>query len=768
MFSGKRKHYVDTQTVRVVPDEQVPPGVTPALIEAIFRGESLAGALINYTTSSGFLKFRRYFKYAEGGNYYYGLPDARVLESGAGLSIAQPIIEGIVGGPVTMEYFHFRPLNNHHMAMTHLNDNLGYDEVSNEITSLSATKGFPVYLTKTVVIHNVSTDPERAFDVNGLGQWGRSSQAGFNPNRPFNISTAWQNRITDQEVRFSQAEPEGVEIHYSWEDDTDPLNPVIHDEFITLNLSAYDGDTEYFHAKYTYNGGADVGYWFYDVADGTYPSLDGLYGANYTNPGRFFPIVPFRREDNRITSGDPSYASSVALLDKLGLGFEDINATMHEDPDIGDIDSAVMMCAVPINSQNPIDIEYLHLFFSDRHATLPSDATQIDYTEVPTIFSRYGIAARAQQSYTMEFADADFRMFFSFDRLRKRLVRGSIGPIGTYENVLIELQPTSVFELTAAISQAIADGYVEGQKIRSIRKQISNNVYEEIEILNPKARYEIYKNKGAEGTAEDEKCLIPVDYDLANEITILRMPQLLYRSLRFVFNAHVSQHVAWYETGTFAKILTIAAVVLTIFTFNPGWQAIGAALAAGGVAAAAMALIKMIAIEILRQLVFQFVLAELIDLIGIENAFWIALAAATIGGYQAVKGNLRAIAIGNLTSINLLQLSTNLIKAAENHMRVIYNEFLHEYSEFELYKQEVIQELEEVRELTDTKKLLDPYAFVGQEPLIMLGEPPSALFYRTVHIQNIGTRTREITENFVQNALQLPTVHETIIRNQFR
>jgi hypothetical protein len=59
---------------------------------------------------------------------------------------------------------HFRPLNNTHQAWKHLTENLGYDHATNEITSLSTTKGFPVFLNKIVAVHETE-DGEDFVDV---------------------------------------------------------------------------------------------------------------------------------------------------------------------------------------------------------------------------------------------------------------------------------------------------------------------------------------------------------------------------------------------------------------------------------------------------------------------------------------------------------------------------------------------------------------------------------------------------------------------------
>ncbi len=57
---------------------------------------------------------------------------------------------------------------------------------------------------------------------------------------------------------------------------------------------------------------------------------------------------------------------------------------------------------------------------------------------------------------------------------------------------------------------------------------------------------------------------------------------------------------------------------------------------------------------------------------------------------------------------------------------------------------------------------LNPFEFIGEEPLIVWGEAPNDLYNRTVHSGNIGMAGIEMIKSYVDVALTLPRLNNTV------
>ena len=752
IFSSKKKHFVDTQVARVVEDEFIPNAAQDALFKSIFSEVGLTTAIKNEALNGGFRNFNKMYRFAEKDRYAYGLPNAAIVGSSDGFPLAQQQIETEVGAPVDLEYLHFRPLNNIHQGWKHITDNLGYDYTNNQITGLSTEKGSEVYLEKLVAVH--STEVGRGIEVTGLGSFQSSSFSGFSPETP---ATALKALVAQQEIRYGAAENESVEIHYIWIQDDEIVR-----ESVVLDLSSFDTDREFYQAKYTYveSTVTKTGYWTYDTVTGSNNQLNGVYAKEYTDPGTYFPIVPFRSEGQNMA--DPSlheteeYLSTVKLLEYINIDYQEFSDAMHEDPDIGNVDQAVMMMGVPINAEHQTDIEYLFRYFKGIIDQLPPEATRINYDEPPNLESeRFGFTAAPDQSYALQISDADFRTTLSFDKVRSRLRAGDVAGVGEFTNTLANQDITS----GPVRNDDITDG-IDNLTQRVLQHQLMPGVYEEIIVHNINIRYDITSELGTEGGGNDDVTLIPIDYEVANQMPVLARQEIYYRSLHLVFNSHVIQTVKWYQRGAFKILLTVAALIVTLLTYGVTWKSFVAALAnATASTAAAAAFLKFVLVEYIKSYVVQFAFTELIEEIGIESALWLAIAAATVGVYKAFDAG--KIVQGSLAD-NLITASNGLVTGAQNVLRQEFSKYQADLEAFELYKDEQIEELEEIQKLLNTNAFLDPFTFIGRQPMVLFGENPDAYFNRTVHSGNVGMVSINIIQNFVENSLTLPRMHETV------
>tara|TARA_B110000902_G_scaffold77495_1_gene92130 strand:+ start:11670 stop:13949 length:2280 start_codon:yes stop_codon:yes gene_type:complete len=749
-FSTKKKRFYDTSLVRVIEDDRVPNIIQTAMYRSLFSGRDFTPVLKESLVGASFRNFKKMYNFAERGDYFYGLPDVRLLKASDGFELAKAQIETEVGFPVTLKYMHFRPLNNIHMGLKHLEDNLGYDPISNEVVGLLRPEGWKVYLEKLVAVHETAPglEPEEA----ALGNWGRSTQAGYTPRRPGLGDNALGTLVQDEELRVGESETESVEIHTMWYDED---TSTYHDEFTVLDLSSYDGDQEYYQAKYTYTDGSGqehAEYWFYDPEVGSNTALNTVFDpGEYTAPGTYFPITVFRKSftDQTATAlqDTEAFTSTTEMLDILGLDYAALGESINENPDVNFIKQAVMMMGVPIVSQNPIDMDYLFNYFRSIGTITPDPPGPTEGSN-----PRLGndLNSTPSESFAVEISDADFRLVMSYDAIRVRIRAGSIGDVGTVTNVM---GPLSVYDLFTEGGQG-PSGYgnaIPSSEVRTFSKQLTETTYEEIRVINPRVRYPIRGESGSSATGTDDTFLVPLDAAIVNQVNFLDRESLYHRSLYFVFNSQVTQKTKWYQTGLFKAVLFIIAIVITIYNVKLGIEAFA-------MAQTLTIAIQQLIIQIVITAAITEVIVEVVKLVGVDIAAILAVIAfiASYGKYQGIFDFIK------FSAIELLSLGNGLISAINQTQAQAFSDYSDEFAEFAATSKTKWEELEAANKLLDTNPgILDLGLITRQVPLIVVGESPEAYYNRTIHSGNVGVQTLKFIQNYVPISLKLPEVKDT-------
>jgi len=769
IFSTKKKHFVDTQVQRVIEDDMVGDPTLKVMVETIFKPKSdISTDLLNSALHGAHRQFESYYNYAADPNgYIHGLPDLKLQTSNDGVALAEAEIQSHAGAgvPITIEYLHFRPLNNEHMALRHLTDNLGYSYSTGEINSLSAPNGANVYLEKLVSVHE--TGPGQEPEDTAIGAINGDAAASPSP-----INATWatpqdlRNLVIRSEIRIGTTEVESVEIHTIW-DILDASGSYVLDasnnrtfgrNIIVLNLTAYDTDREYYQAKYIITATAAWVYWIYDTESGSNTALNEIFDIpSSMSPGTYFPFAVFRSEGtNRATAALAStneYITTEKLLSKLGVEYQVMADAMHQDSEIDNVDQAVMMMAIPINSTNDIDVEYLYRFFEDLYTKLPATATD------PNVFSSniagfsnspFGGYGGTQISHSLNFSDADFEMALSYGSILRTYHAGQIGDgsIGNVENVSTVITNGTSTQFNN--SSTIMAGAVGGQN-RFIRMQLNEHMFCQFQVRSPRVRYRIYRNKSAEGGAEDDKLLIPLDRDICQFMSPFDREVLYQRSLHMVYNSHVVQKIRWYESGFFKAVLMVIGIVLIAMGNPLGKFAI--AVEAGIQAVIVFVIQEIIIGIVLKAMAFKFLFVQLAKVIGGELLLFIAAIAAIAGIYLDVKDISTFL---KLTAKDMLFLSNSMVSATQEFISDEYADLISEYDAFFEQADELWKEIEEANKDLNSFLGLNPDLFIGLQPAFVEGETPEGYFNRTIHQNNPGTESLKLIENYVSMSLLLP------------
>lgn len=750
-FSAEYDVFVDTTVVRVVEDDQIPDVSRNSVVESVITGKDYTTTLFENLLNNSTANYQKAYNYAKNGHYVYGLPDTHIITSGRGAGEVKAAIEAEIGQTISIEYLEFAPLNHTHMAWQELYNGLGYNRETNEIESLSVAEGFAVYLDKIEPVYQTTDAGEP--EPGHWSQWGESSLSGWTPERQITLSGNYLN----VNPIIGPTETDGYNIHYVWQDD----DGVIHRGSSFTSLTAYV-QQEYFQVRYNYVDTDSVTYarhWTYQYNEGTYPEVDAVYDLVYQTNGTYFPFAVFKR--NYINLADDSlsetsaYQSTSKLLEHLGIDFKSMGASIEENPDSVDIEQAVMMMAVPANSTNTVDIEYLFEFFNKLNDETPYEEVMDNPYAVVINNPYYRDNARSSSertltvpraSYAVVFQDADFRMTLSYGGITKKLKSGVLGKIGTVESdTSTHTYSTSVYNTSENPSHL--NERSSGIN-RIYKKQVSANTYIEIVVIDPTMRYSIEGRYGTVAKAKDDNLLIPLDKLVCDKLGHLTRSKLYPRSLHFVFNSRLVQRLQWFQTHTFRVVLIVVTIAVTLLSGGfTSFLAEFAAAYAAGFTALALFLAKVVLFQLILNYAFRLIVRE----IGVEFAFYLAIVAAATG----IAAHLDMVpGIGENMATTLLVASNGLIYGGNRVQTEDFNALLAEAEDYEDLVEDQLAELERANNLLNSDVHLHPF--------IIFGEKPGEYYNRTIHTGNPGIAGVEFVESFVDASLTLPDITDTL------
>lgn len=759
LFSTKKVTSVNTSILRLIDDKNINSSIPISVISSIMQNdgqivENVLGGLV------GGLGVRAHRMYEYGKKHYaYGNPSSHILIDGQNANLVIDTVKEQVGILASIDYYKYGPLNILHKTWMTLVSDHAYLSSSNTLGNLGQLKGVPVYLQDMQVV--INQDTFNNIEVTGLEQWGTPANAGVTPNRlaiPDVLAT-----YTPYEVENS-AINSYVRVVYTWVVVTPTLvEGVLLNRDITYTdsfnipfiINEADSDSDYFQVKYTINGNS--GYWLYKDGTGTLPALDSIHDTEHNTLGSFFPISYFRfnKTTMEVNPTSNEYKSSKKLVNYLSIKYADMIRDIHDNPDIADVEQAMLMFAVPANTVNQLERRYLFDFFSKLNTEKDTlgqafisniEQSHNQITLGSTIFTKASSDTTTRISMVIQ--DAKFKMVLGLDNVFMRKRVGVIAKVGEYSSIYLKRNSTRKITVRNEITGLLADSTVPvSLPVYLYQHQISEDVYEEIEVSRLQMVYHIWGEYNTIGDELDAILLIPMDYSISSNYMMADRELLYARSLHFVFNSRIITKIKWYQTGIFQVIVLIIAVVITIFTYGATWQASVAAFMALSAPAMAMAVLM----AVLKYIVVSLIMRLFVKLVGVKAAFIVAIIAAVIGIYQGLDAGSIA---GAPWAQELLSISTNLTSSIGDVIKDGMASLAKEAIEFGLYVDTQNELLGKANKLLEGSSILSP--------MIFFGEAPDDFYNRTVHSGNIGIIGLDAVSSYVDVALALPELTDTM------
>ena len=806
-FDSKYITTVGTTVSRGVEDKYIISSAKTGIIAGLFKdnGEQLVEHTLESMANSMGIRTERMYSYAKA-NYPHGLPKATLYSIADGKAVVLAKLAQEVGAN-TNSYYHFGPLNNLHAGWMTVCSTYGYLSSTNELPVLSATKGYPVYLKDLVSVVKEATLEERS---NGsLEQWGPAANAGNVPNRVASPA-ALQTVAEPTPFRVdAAASGDSVTLSYVWEVPTTVIitpattklvngvstvvpavtvvRKILQTEEVSLVTFVPAEDYDYFQVRYIKNNNA--GYWLYRLGAGTHVEIDAIFNSTPTTPGEFFPSIYFRHlstsQDTDKTS--VAYKTSQKMAKYLGVDYQAMIEAIHENPDIAQVDQALLTFAVPANTTNPIEQQYLYDFFDKLYLASGGVAVGNGWSlgnvgsgsvEVGDSGSRalspeeLAVSKLLEKNVTQHIRvtieDARLKTGLSCQGIYKRKKAGVIAAVGKYTSSFIT--ETTAYTYTSNVITGYGPGSTweyEGAPIYSeaeqtltrpidsylYRKQITSNVYEEIQVYDLKMTYYMWGGYSTLGDNLDTILLVPLDRSIIKTYSLADKEDLYARSIHYVFNSRVVTKVKWYQQAIIGDLLTAAAIIWTVVSLGAdGGAAYSAAIAIGATAGQAALIAAVVVLGgILTSMLIVEGLKIFVKLVGAKLAFIAAVIATIYGGFKAIEaGSIK----GAPWATELLQLGNGLASAVSSTIAEAMQALTQEAKAFDLLMEEKTELLEDANKLLEQQTLLSPF--------VIFGESPTDFYNRTIHSGNIGVLGIDSIASYVDIALTLPTINDTL------
>lgn len=737
IFSSKYVTHVGTTAVRVIEDKFLPNSMQQGAFRALLHGSDLIDNILGAAGSSLAITAERFYSYGASA-YVFGTPSGKYQSNFEGASEIQAVLDTLEGSPVLIEYRVFGPPNVLHIGWMKLISEYGYDPTTNKIGALSILKGADVYLHDIEVV--VPEAKLTEYSRMALVQKGTPPNCGVSPSRPITMlagapqAAGYHSPV----IRSATATEDFAKVTYAWETTSTNAQEIstktLHQETLNISNAEYLESADFYQVKYSVGGVSK--YWSYQAGTGTYPQLDSLFGSPATDAGTFFPFVPFRHQQQSMGTDTNSaeYQSLVKATEKIGMNYADILAAIETSESIGDVEQAYLTMAVPAVTTNPIEAKYLFDFFDQLHSNNPEPESV-----APTLADWVSWIQKGDAQISMVIADSKIQMQLTMSGIYKRRLVGSIGDIGSH---------TSLYEA----------GALQGESNLTnphhvYRKQITANLYDEIRVSFLTMRYRVWNEYEVTADELDNILLIPLDRSITRQYTFREREELYARSFHLVFNSRVVQKVKWYQQEWFGIVLKVVAVVILIWSWGSSSSASEALWVLAGTAgyyAAAMYILEMLLVYVYQAAIMNYAMRKLAQEVGIEAAIVIAVVMAAYGMSDSNGGN----SADSTIAASLLQASNGLTQAA---MKGTQDALADIQREMQLLEDEYS---EKDKLLDDARKLLEVTHKV--DPLMVIGEVPENYFLRTVHAGNVGTISLEAVHSYVDLALTLPSLSQTI------
>lgn len=620
------------------------------------------------------------------------------------------------------------------LSITNQTSTLGYDSNNDPITTLYeytsySDNGEPPTITETTTVnagHNLHTT-----SINGLGMTIRK----------------------DEVITYTQEITDSV-------------------EFKSLDLV---DPRKHYIANYSYD---DDGVTQYRIW--THPFDVPVAGLSQNNVNfvedTFYPIVPIRLKNQFLS--DYGSADEIKytkqILKNYGIDLEELESNLGDNPDIADIDRAYIWSGVDISTQSREGKLYVYHFF--EKLVEKSIYSKADFDTWYTEFSHYRSNMGGDSGYdimwvnstlpsltkqAVSIVDSLFNIEIEFLYAEKTIITGEYELGIKPKSVKIRTIDSGYTYTNSGILGGLAGAFDFSQELEILYQMPleADNVPKYVKIIigglghrnTIKDGKAVLTPVSAFNDEEEHNFILPMVEILAKNMNIVERDKLYYESLVMIVNSYERHTVKWYQSAFFRMVIMFVGIVLA----QPQLTALGASLAA---AASALAVLKIIVPIIFKSVLLNQVMKLAVKVLGEDVALLIAVVAMLMS-----LGNSKGLLSFELPfADNILLMGSSLMSAVNSSIQKDLADLNKAMTAFSESATEKMDALDEINKELNRALDLDPYVFIGLEPLYITGESSSDYINRSFSVLKAGEISIEVVSKFVDIMLQLPEFKDSV------
>ena len=506
---------------------------------------------------------------------------------------------------------------------------------------------------------------------------------------------------------------------------------------------------DYIHACYTYVVGAvtHIAYLTYAHGSGTISALDDLFEMSVAT-GKFYPRLYSRLNSQSLpttlSTSSSEYKSSKKLAKLMGIDWAEWSASLHssiaESTPIGDVRQIFLTIAAPMNTTDPVIIEYQYRYWQKMYDELTTNVTT---------GALAGTGARIGK--VLEIKDTKYTNYIGFNAVNVTTVTGTIGDVGTYNSEYVNAK--RVWNATHYAASTGRGAYSLGGASLTpahhvYRYQDTLTTYKEVKVFGAGSTHS-FEGFFTSSAGTDDNLVIPIDKTVVVYLSSNEKEILFGKCFYLVVNLTKVIKTAWYARGAFKVVLVVVAIVLAFF----GQAPISAKILAFVVAVTVSAAVSVIINYLIKK--------------GIITGRLAAILSAVAFVLSALKG-VANVNLLNLTAVQLLTVTTFALDMTAKAYTYEYQQLQKDVGAFSLEMQEKQAELAKAKEL-----LGDPIIPMDLELLtssgrskvfITLGESPDDFMAKGS--MNVIETLQGSVSNYVEIMMQPPSLQQLLNQSQ--
>ena len=524
-------------------------------------------------------------------------------------------------------------------------------------------------------------------------------------------------------------------------------------------------------------------------------TLDAMFATIYTGP-QYLPIIPIRLNNQFISDTSPTVLyplAKKAMKRAIGANFDDIEASIADNANLGHIDYAYAMFGVSLNTKENSCRKYIYKFFksilddpnlvstgdynqylSDLQAAEDSvtawniwrdsaspgvEPVKLPYPKVP--ISKVKISSSGSH--------VNYRIEVLWSNIVETVGTGLIIPTAKAGDVWITvatgLSRTQYARMTDYATKKVdLVSWIHSDQHTTINWQETDNTWRKLVITGLVHRNFIYGVDSVFITAaealadlDESGFIIPLNEDLYKAMGMKDKTQMATASCFLVFNSYQIVKQKWYQTDLFKFLLIVVAVVVTVL-FPPAGAAAKAAAVATGTAlgfSGATALIigfivNYLAAIIITKLIMDASTHVFGDKIGTIIGTIIAIVTLQVA-QGLIGGQSAAVTFNNMMQApNLLKLTIPVGNSYANYINESSKDILKQTEQLmqdaQSKSKEIAEKYEEMFGNSDMAFIFDPKLLAERNAV--LGESMDSFLQRTLMV---GTDIVDISLNLLHN-----------------